>query len=54
LSFDGVVAFIAKSQLIEHYKKTLGAQLIFKNRMIVSTKAAKDLVNSYYKYYFNA
>jgi len=53
LDFDGYVAFTSKTQLIKHYIDTLGAELIFRNRMIISGKAAKKLVNSYYKDYFS-
>ncbi len=51
--FDGYVAFTAKTELIEHYKQTLEAELIFKDRMTISTIPAKKLVNSYYKNYFS-
>jgi hypothetical protein len=51
--FGGYVAFTSKTELIEHYTETLGAQLIFRNRMTISTIPAKKLVNSYYKNYFN-
>ena len=53
LGFNGFVAFTAKTQLIEHYRNTLGAELIFKNRMSISGDAAKKLVNSYYKRYLD-
>ncbi len=46
--FDGFVAFTAKTQLIQHYIDTLGAELIFRNRMSISGIAAKKIVNSYY------
>jgi len=47
--FDGVVAFTAKSSLINHYQEKLGAVRIpgF-NRMVILTSEAKKLVNSYY------
>lgn len=51
--FDGYVAFTSKTELIEHYKQTLSAELIFKDRMTISTIPAKNLLNSYYKNYFN-
>ena len=51
--FEGYIAFTAKTELIEHYKQTLDAELIFKDRMTISTFPAKKLVNSYYKNYFN-
>lgn len=47
--FDGFVAFTAKTQLIQHYIDTLGAELILKSRMCISANSAKKLVNSYYK-----
>ena len=53
MGFEGFVAFTSKTKLIEHYTKTLGAQLIFRNRMTITTIPAKKLVNSYYKNYFN-
>ena len=49
--FEGFVAFRAKTQLIQHYIDTLGAELIFKDRMCISGNSAKKLVNSYYKNY---
>ena len=51
--FEGFVSFTAKTDLIQHYKDTLGAELIYKNRMTISTIPAKKLVNSYFKNYFN-
>jgi len=54
-NFEGFVAFKAKTNLIEHYQKTLEAELIFpkQSRMAIFPEAAKKLVNSYYKNYFN-
>jgi hypothetical protein len=51
--FEGFVGFTAKTQLIKHYADTLGAELIFKNRMSISGNSAKKLVNSYYKNYLD-
>jgi len=51
--FDGFVAFRAKTQLIQHYANTLGAELIFRDRMSISGKSARKLVNSYYKNYLD-
>ena len=47
--FDGYVAFTAKTNLIKHYEKTLGATHIGRNRMIIPAKAAKTLVEKYFK-----
>lgn len=50
--YEGFVAFTAKTRLIEHYRKTLGAQLVMgKNRMIIFPQQALFLVNSYYKHW---
>ena len=55
LGFDGFVAFTAKTSLVDHYIKRLGAQVIFShNRMAIFTASAKNLVNSYYENYFSA
>jgi hypothetical protein len=51
--FDGYVGFTAKTELIEHYREALSAELLFKNRMAISSFAAEKLVNSYYKNFFN-
>lgn len=47
--FEGYVAFTAKSKLIEHYEKTLGAFHLKNRRMIIETFAAKNLVEKYFK-----
>jgi hypothetical protein len=48
--YDGVVSFIAKTQLIEHYKTSLGAKIFGGgNRMFIDTKEADSLVKQYFK-----
>lgn len=47
--FQGFVAFTAKTQLIEHYEKTLGAFHFKNQRMIIETEASKFLVEKYFK-----
>lgn len=47
--FEGFVAFMAKTKLIEHYVKTLGAYHISEHRMIIPTHASKILVEKYFK-----
>ncbi len=47
--FDGFVAFTAKTRLIDHYEKTLGAYHFGGHRMIISTRPAKVLVEKYFK-----
>lgn len=47
--FEGNVSFVSKSQLIEHYTKTLGA-FHFKDRlMIIETNASLKLIDKYFK-----
>jgi hypothetical protein len=47
--YGGVVAFVAKSQLIGHYKLALGAKLIGGNKMYLDTKEALIIVKQYFK-----
>ena len=47
--FDGYVSFTSKTQLIEHYKKTLGAINVGGHLMVINTDAALKLINKYYK-----
>lgn len=47
--FEGFVAFTAKSKLIEHYEKTLGATHFKNRRMIIGTRAARVLAEKYFK-----
>ncbi len=45
---DGNVAFVSKSQLIVHYKKSLGAIHFGGRLMIIDTEAALKLINKYF------
>lgn len=47
--FEGFVSFTAKTRLIEHYEKTLGAYHFGGHRMIIPTVSAKKLVYKYFK-----
>jgi hypothetical protein len=47
--FDGFVSFTAKTTLIQHYKKMLGAEMLSGNRMIIQTAASQLLVDKYFK-----
>lgn len=47
--FDGYVAFTAKTKLIDHYEKTLGAYHFKNQRIIIETQASKILVEKYFK-----
>ena len=45
---EGNVSFLSKSQLIEHYEKTLGAIHFGGRVMIIETQAALKLINKYF------
>ncbi len=47
--YEGFVAFTAKTQLIKHYEKTLGAFHFMNQRMIIETFASRKLVEKYFK-----
>lgn len=47
--YDGVVSFIAKTMLIQHYEQTLGAKLFGSNRMFIDTREAFILTTKYFK-----
>ena len=48
LGFDGFVAFDAKTALISHYQKTLGATLAGGSRMFINEIEAQKLINRYF------
>jgi len=47
--YEGFVAFDSKTALIEHYKKTLGATQLRGQRMYLDDRAAKRLIEQYFK-----
>ena len=47
--YEGFVSFTAKTKLIGHYEKTLGAYHFGGHKMIISTQAAQKLVDYYFK-----
>jgi hypothetical protein len=47
--FEGNVSFISKTQLVDHYVKTLGAFHFGGRVMIIETKAALKLIDKYFK-----
>ena len=47
--YHGVVAFVAKTQLIDHYKLMLGAKVLAGNKMYIDTKEAVSIVRQYFK-----
>jgi hypothetical protein len=46
---EGNVSFVSKSQLIEHYEQTLGAFHFGGRIMIIETRAALKLIDTYFK-----
>jgi len=47
--FEGNVSFISKTQLIDHYVKTLGAIHFGGRVMIIGTQSSLRLINKYFK-----
>ncbi|MDZ4331437.1 MAG: hypothetical protein U0945_12775 [Flavobacterium sp.] len=47
--FEGFVSFTAKTKLIEHYEKTLGAYHFGGHKMIIPTEPSRLLVQKYFK-----
>ena len=47
--FDGFLSFTAKTKLIEHYEKTLGAYHFGNHLMIIPTKVAQHLIDTYFR-----
>jgi len=48
LGFEGFVAFTAKTVLMDHYMKTLGALPIGGQRMAIADKQALELIKKYF------
>lgn len=48
LGYEGNIAFISKSKLIEHYEETLGAIHIGGRAMIIHQSAALKLIHKYF------
>lgn len=46
--FEGYLSFLSKTNLINHYEKTLGATLVGGNLMIINTISALRLINKYF------
>lgn len=49
MGFRGFVGFDAKTALIEHYSKTLGAERALGRRMFITDENADILINQYFK-----
>ena len=46
---EGYVQFVAKTNLIDHYKKTLGAKLIENQSMYIDSYNSLKLIKQYFK-----
>jgi len=51
--FDGYVSFKAKTKLIPHYEKTLGAKILYGQYMEIATPASIKLIKDYFLDFFN-
>ena len=51
--FEGYIAFKSKTNLIEHYKKTLWAKVLYGQKMQLDTNASIKLIKDYYPEFFN-
>jgi hypothetical protein len=49
MGYEGVVSFFAKTKLVDHYKVSLGAKVLFGNQMIIDELSAKKLITRYFK-----
>ncbi len=47
--YEGIISFISKTKLIDHYEKMLGAVHVGGHKMIIFPKEALQLINKYYK-----
>ncbi len=48
--YGGVVSFFAKTKLVDHYKVSLGAKVLFGNQMIIDELNAQRLYLRYFKF----
>ncbi len=46
--YGGYVSFVAKTELIEHYKKMLSAEILFGKNMVIKEDAALNLIQKYF------
>ena len=47
--YEGNISFLSKTQLVDHYIKTLGAFHFGGRVMIIETRAALKLINKYFQ-----
>jgi len=46
--YEGFVSFESKTKLINHYRQSLGARILFGNIMVIDNSTAIKLVNQYF------
>jgi len=51
--YEGYVSFKAKTKLITHYSKTLGAAVLYGQYMEIATPASTKLIKDYFPDFFN-
>jgi hypothetical protein len=49
MGFEGFVSFVAKTELIEHYKKKILAKLVSGQTMVIEPLEALQLIRQYFK-----
>lgn len=49
LGYDGVISFISKTALKNHYQITLGANILYGDAMAIDSVQARKLINLYFK-----
>lgn len=52
LGYEGLVSFVSKTQLVDHYIASLAATQLRENKMYLGTPAAAKLVKQYFPNYF--
>lgn len=50
---QGIISFVSKTKLIEHYEKTLGASHLGNHQMVIYPEEAFKLIKRYYPYLTN-
>lgn len=54
LGYDGIVSFVSKTKLVDHYIEALGATQLSGNKLYIGTENAQKLVKRYFPKFFPA
>jgi hypothetical protein len=54
LGYDGIVSFVSKTKLVDHYIEALGATQLSGNKLYIGTENAQKLVKRYFPQFFSA